>query len=75
MKSWDKNGDGESLVPVRLAVNDKGLNVQGSAAEIDALFDSFDTDKGGTLDLQGSNAFSCCRTRWGRAWARSYRQA
>ena len=54
MKSWDKNGDGEiSRAEFRLAVNDKkGLNVQGSAAEIDALFDSFDTDKGGTLDLQ-----------------------
>lgn len=53
MRTWDKNGDGEiSRAEFRLAVTDKkNLHVQASTAEIDALFDSFDADKGGSLDL------------------------
>ena len=50
LKDWDQKGKGEFLKgEFRLNLRNTGLNA--TSAEADALFDSWDDDKGGSLDL------------------------
>ena len=56
MKAWDTNGDGElSKMELRQAIRGKKegeLGLKATNQEIDQLFDDFDSDGGGTLDLK-----------------------
>ena len=52
MREWDRNGKGElNRQEWRQAVRNS-LGLKANNADIDALFDAFDADSGGTLDLQ-----------------------
>jgi Ca2+-binding EF-hand superfamily protein len=51
LKDWDTKGKGEFLrAEFRLNLRNTGLNT--TSAEADALFDSWDEDRGGSLDLK-----------------------
>ena len=51
LKDWDKRGKGEfAKAEFRLNLREFGLNA--SSADADSLFDSWDEDKGGVLDLK-----------------------
>lgn len=51
VKGWDRNGDGDISKPeFRIAIRNLGLDIDGK--EVDALFESLDADKGGSLDLR-----------------------
>ena len=50
MGKWDKDGDG-SVSKDEFRVNVSAMGVQSSVAEVDALFDQYDDDGGGSLDL------------------------
>ena len=51
IREWDKNGDGDiSKMEFRIVVRNK-LDIKADNKEIDALFNSLDTDGGGQLDL------------------------
>lgn len=52
VRSWDKNGDGVvNKIELRQAVRNK-LGLKATNKEIDDMFDTFDADGGGSLDLK-----------------------
>ena len=51
LKDWDKSGKGQ-FARMETRVNLRALGLNCTNAEADALFDSWDEDKGGTLDLK-----------------------
>ena len=53
--SWDENGDGKvSKAEFRKAL--RALGFEGVDTELDALFDEFDADGGGSIEYQELNA-------------------
>ena len=51
LKEWDKKGKGEFLKG-EFRLNLKSTGLHATSAEADQLFDSWDDDKGGSLDLK-----------------------
>ena len=67
LKDWDAKNRGEFLkAEFRLNLRNCGLNA--TSAEADELFDSWDDDKGGTLDLKELKAALQKTQELARAW-------
>ena len=67
IKEWDPKGKGE-LMKAEFRLHLRNFGLQATSAEADALFDSWDDDKGGALDMKELKAALIKTQNKARQW-------